>query len=80
MQYLQFNLILLHYSHPIVHSKAVNTLRNILTNHDWDPRYAEPLCRARVANLYLPLIRVVMDCLPQLYDWHNERSKFLFFF
>ncbi|KAG1678326.1 Dedicator of cytokinesis protein 7 [Nymphon striatum] len=27
------------------------------------------------ANLYLPLIKIMMDCLPQLYDWHNERSR-----
>ena len=30
--------------------------RNLLTTHDIDPRYCEPECRARVANLYLPLI------------------------
>ncbi|CAM1319326.1 DOCK6 (predicted) [Pycnogonum litorale] len=58
-----------------LHGKAVDTVCNLLTCHDWDPRYAEPEYLSRVANLYLPLIGIVVDCLPQLYDWHVERGR-----
>ena len=39
-----------------VHTKSISLVRNLLTTHDLDPRYSEPECRARVANLYLPVI------------------------
>ena len=47
---------------------AINLLRNLLASHDHDARYRDVETRARVAALYLPLLGVVMDCLPQLYD------------
>lgn len=47
-----------------------------MTSHDSDVRYAEPECKARVAALYLPLLLIVMDMLPQLYSWNNDlKSK-----
>ena len=54
-------LIFSHYLTIIRHNsrgRFVHTIfhRNLLTTHDIDPRYCEPECRARVANLYLPLI------------------------
>uniref|UniRef100_T1J9Y0 Uncharacterized protein n=1 Tax=Strigamia maritima TaxID=126957 RepID=T1J9Y0_STRMM len=57
---------------PTVHIKAVNTVRNLLTCHDSDPRYTDAECTSRVAALYLPLVGIVMDALPQLYDWHSD--------
>ncbi|XP_022240544.1 dedicator of cytokinesis protein 7-like isoform X2 [Limulus polyphemus] len=59
-------------NNPAVHAKAVNTVRNLLTSHDWDPRFVEPEVKARVATLYLPLVGIVMDSLFQLYDWPTE--------
>ncbi|XP_021924154.1 dedicator of cytokinesis protein 6 isoform X3 [Zootermopsis nevadensis] len=57
---------------PSLHNKVVNLVRNLMTCHDCDPRYAEPECRARVAALYLPLLGIIMDVLPQLYGYHME--------
>ena len=48
-----------------------------MTCHDCDPRYTEPECRARVAALYLPLLGIIMDALPQLHRYQMEtRSKY----
>ncbi|XP_035782880.1 dedicator of cytokinesis protein 7-like [Anopheles albimanus] len=49
-----------------LHAKAINCLRDLLTSHDLDPRYSEVDARARVAALYLPLLGIVMDAIPQL--------------
>ncbi|XP_065206218.1 dedicator of cytokinesis protein 7 [Planococcus citri] len=57
---------------PVLHSKVVNIIRNLMTSHDSDVRYAEPESKARVAALYLPLLLIVMDMLPQLYSWNND--------
>lgn len=67
------------YRMPVLHSKVVNIIRNLMTSHDSDVRYAEPECKARVAALYLPLLLIVMDMLPQLYSWNNDlKSKWYF--
>ncbi|KAL7988367.1 hypothetical protein Chor_007286 [Crotalus horridus] len=52
-----------------LHKKAICTLHNLLCNHDSDIRYRDPTVRAQVAQLYLPLIGIIMDALPQLYDF-----------
>ncbi|KAF2358297.1 DHR-1 domain [Trinorchestia longiramus] len=83
--------LLLHHLHhalsissPSVQGRAINALRNVLTCHDTDDRYARhaPL-RARVASLYLPLLDIMVDALPQLYSfastaggvpWSNSSS------
>ncbi|XP_035909573.1 dedicator of cytokinesis protein 7 [Anopheles stephensi] len=54
-------------SNAQLHGKAIRCLRNLLTSHDLDPRYSEVDARARVAALYLPLLGIVMDVIPQLY-------------
>ncbi len=46
-----------------MHSKSVALVRNMLTCHDIDPRYSEQEYRARVANLYLPLVGIVLDAV-----------------
>lgn len=55
-----------------MHARAANLVRNLLTSHDWDPRYSDSTCKARVATLYLPLIGVLIDTLPHLFDWNLE--------
>ena len=58
---------------PDVHLKAVNSIRCLLTSHDVDVRYQEPDgIKPRVANLYLPLIAIIIDNLGKLYSWTAE--------
>ena len=56
-----------------LHKKVVNVVHNLLSSHDSDPRYADPEVKARVAMLYLPLIGIVMEALPQLHDFTGNR-------
>uniref|UniRef100_A0A8C7CGX3 Dedicator of cytokinesis 7 n=1 Tax=Oncorhynchus kisutch TaxID=8019 RepID=A0A8C7CGX3_ONCKI len=49
-------------------------VHNLLSSHDSDPRYADPEVKARVAMLYLPLIGIVMETLPQLHDFTAQGS------
>ncbi|XP_017773052.1 PREDICTED: dedicator of cytokinesis protein 7 [Nicrophorus vespilloides] len=58
-----------------LHSKAVDTVRSLLSWHDSDPRYASPNARRRVAALYLPLLSVAMDVLPYLYHFSSDDSQ-----
>ncbi|CAB3365687.1 Hypothetical predicted protein [Cloeon dipterum] len=58
-----------------LHAKCVNMIRNLMTCHDCDPRYADPECKSRVAALYLPLLGIVMDCLGQLHTGPHDNSK-----
>ncbi|CAN8004691.1 unnamed protein product, partial [Ixodes hexagonus] len=58
---------------PGLQGKAVNMVRNLLTSHDWDPRFTDlDAVRPRVATLYLPLVAVVVDALPCLFDWRSD--------
>ncbi|TFJ98337.1 sodium-dependent phosphate transporter 1 [Platysternon megacephalum] len=52
-----------------LHKKVISTLHNLLCSHDSDARYAAPPARAHIARLYLPLLSIVLDALPQLYDF-----------
>ncbi|CAD7079957.1 unnamed protein product [Hermetia illucens] len=56
-------------ANPSLHGKAIRCIRNLMTFHDLDPRYAEPDARSRVAALYLPLFGIVMDTIPQLHQY-----------
>lgn len=47
-------------------------VRNLLTSHDFDTRFVEGNVRSRVANLYLPLIAIIIDNLTKLYAWASE--------
>ncbi|XP_023320823.1 dedicator of cytokinesis protein 7, partial [Eurytemora carolleeae] len=61
-----------------VHSKSVALLRNLLTCHDLDPRYSDMDCKARVANLYLPLVGIIIDnvgCLHGATELYNSRDE-----
>uniref|UniRef100_A0A4W5RXC4 Dedicator of cytokinesis 7 n=1 Tax=Hucho hucho TaxID=62062 RepID=A0A4W5RXC4_9TELE len=57
-----------------LHKKVVSVVHNLLSSHDSDPRYADPEVKARVAMLYLPLIGIIMDTLPQLHDFTAQGS------
>ena len=57
---------------PALNARAANLVRNLLHAHDSDPRYSDADCKARVATLYLPLVGVLLDALPHLYDWNSE--------
>lgn len=43
-----------------------------MTTHDFDSRYYESESRARFAVLYLPLLGIIMDAIPQLYAYLQE--------
>ncbi|XP_046870241.1 LOW QUALITY PROTEIN: dedicator of cytokinesis protein 7 [Hypomesus transpacificus] len=58
-----------------LHKKVVSVVHNLLSSHDSDPRYADPEVKARVATLYLPLIGIVMETLPQLHDFTESHSQ-----
>eukprot|EP00061_Rhincodon_typus_P017895 g46812.t1 len=46
-----------------------------MCSHDADPRYTDCEVKAHVAKLYLPLIGIVMDTLPQLYDFTENGNQ-----
>ncbi|XP_032821878.1 dedicator of cytokinesis protein 7-like isoform X7 [Petromyzon marinus] len=58
-----------------LHKKAINTVHNLLSCHDADSRFSHPDVKAHVAMLYLPLIGIVMETLPQLYDFTENHSQ-----
>ncbi|XP_061192678.1 dedicator of cytokinesis protein 7-like isoform X2 [Saccostrea echinata] len=53
---------------PIIHQRAINVVRNLLYNHDLDLRYMDSEMKARLAALYMPIIGIVIEALPQLSD------------
>lgn len=60
------------FSNPSLHGKAIRSIKNLMTSHDLDPRYVEQDAKARVAALYLPLLGIVMDTIPQLHQYLPE--------
>lgn len=60
-----------------LHKKAISAVHSLLCSHDADPRYTDPQVRAHIAQLYLPLIPIVMETLPQLYDFTGEPNTLL---
>lgn len=57
-----------------LHKKVISVVHNLLSSHDSDPRYADPDVKARVAMLYLPLIGIIMETVPQLYDFTESQN------
>ncbi|XP_071486500.1 dedicator of cytokinesis protein 7-like [Diadema antillarum] len=49
-----------------LHRQAIDTITNLLACHDADQRFSSRECRMRVAALYLPLLGIITDALPQL--------------
>ncbi len=58
-----------------VHGKSISLMRNLLSSHDTDPRFGDADCRARVANLYLPLVGIVIDCVTGLHGAGELQSQ-----
>lgn len=52
---------------PPLHGKAIRSVRNLLLSHDVDQRYSDAEVCARVAVLYLPLLGICMDTIPQMH-------------
>ncbi|KAM9746054.1 dedicator of cytokinesis protein 7 isoform 1-T1 [Menidia menidia] len=52
-----------------LHKKAISAVHSLLCSHDADSRYKDPQVRAHIAQLYLPLIPIVMETLHQLHDF-----------
>nr|XP_034801928.2 dedicator of cytokinesis protein 6 isoform X4 [Pan paniscus] len=62
----------------LLHKKAISAVHSLLCGHDTDPRYAEATVKARVAELYLPLLSIARDTLPRLHDFAEgpgQRSR-----
>uniref|UniRef100_A0A8B9GCI5 Dedicator of cytokinesis 8 n=1 Tax=Amazona collaria TaxID=241587 RepID=A0A8B9GCI5_9PSIT len=57
-----------------VQRKAVNAILSLLSSHDLDPRCSKKEVKIKIAALYLPLVGIILDSLPQLYDFTNPRS------
>lgn len=52
-----------------LHGKVIRCVRNLMTWHDGDARFAEREAKARVAALYLPLLGIIMDTIPQFHQF-----------
>lgn len=59
----------------LLHKKAVSAVHSLLCGHDADPRYAEASVKARVAELYLPLLSLARDTLPRLHDFAGQWAQ-----
>ncbi|BFF96110.1 dedicator of cytokinesis protein 6 [Drosophila madeirensis] len=60
---------------PQLHGKAIRCIRNLMTSHDLDTRYCETEARARVASLYIPLLSIVMDSIPQFHQHGIDHDR-----
>ncbi|XP_051569546.1 dedicator of cytokinesis protein 7-like isoform X3 [Myxocyprinus asiaticus] len=58
-----------------LHKKAISALHSLLCSHDADPRYTDHQVRSHIAQLYLPLIPIVMETLPQLHDFTDTSPQ-----
>ncbi|XP_072532648.1 dedicator of cytokinesis protein 7 isoform X1 [Salminus brasiliensis] len=58
-----------------LHKKAISAVHSLLCSHDADLRYTDPQVRAHIAQLYLPLIPVVMETLAQLHDFTDTSPQ-----
>lgn len=56
----------------LLHKKAISAVHSLLCSHDTDPRYADATVKARVAELYLPLLSLARDTLPRLHDFAGQ--------
>lgn len=59
-------------SNPSIHGKAIRCIKNLMTSHDSDQRYSEPEAKARVAVLYLPVLGIIMDTIPQFHTYIQQ--------
>ncbi|XP_037228534.1 dedicator of cytokinesis protein 8 [Falco rusticolus] len=52
-----------------VQRKAVSAILSLLSSHDLDPRCSKKEVKIKIAALYLPLVGIILDALPQLHDF-----------
>ncbi|NXO30638.1 DOCK8 protein, partial [Cisticola juncidis] len=52
-----------------VQRKAVNAILSLLSSHDLDPRCSKKEVKIKIAALYLPLVGIILDSVPQLHDF-----------
>lgn len=57
-----------------MHGKAIRCVKNLMSWHDADTRFSDRDSKARVATLYLPLLGIVMDIIPQLHQFLAENQ------
>lgn len=55
--------------------RSANILRSLMTSHDWDKRYKESVLKSQIACLYIPLIGIMIDVIPHLYDKNITRDN-----
>lgn len=53
----------------LLHKKAISAVHSLLCSHDVDYRYTEAAVKAKVAELYLPLLSLARDTLPRLHGF-----------
>uniref|UniRef100_A0A670KBS1 Dedicator of cytokinesis 8 n=1 Tax=Podarcis muralis TaxID=64176 RepID=A0A670KBS1_PODMU len=54
--------------------KAVSAIHSLLSAHDLDKSCLKPEVKVKVAALYLPLVGIILDALPQLHDFTDGRN------
>uniref|UniRef100_A0A8I6ANH8 Dedicator of cytokinesis 6 n=1 Tax=Rattus norvegicus TaxID=10116 RepID=A0A8I6ANH8_RAT len=62
----------------LLHKKAITAVHNLLCSHDVDSRYTDATVKAKVAELYLPLLSLARDTLPRLHGFaegSGQRSR-----
>lgn len=59
----------------ILINQAIDTTRDLIACHDSDTRYDDVSCRSAVAELYLPIIGLVIGALQQLHGYGSEDSS-----
>ncbi|NXD26640.1 DOCK8 protein, partial [Spelaeornis formosus] len=52
-----------------VQRKAVSAVLSLLSSHDLDTRCSKKEVKIKIAALYLPLVGIILDSLPQLHDF-----------
>lgn len=58
----------------LLHKKAISAVHSLLCSHDVDSRYTEPSVKAKVAELYLPLLSLARDTLPRLHGFAGQSA------
>ncbi|XP_078280237.1 dedicator of cytokinesis protein 7-like [Rhinoraja longicauda] len=59
----------------LVRREVVSLLHCLLASHDGDQRFSNSGAKVKVAALYLPLLDIILNSLPQLADYDNSRRK-----
>ncbi|XP_053148937.1 dedicator of cytokinesis protein 8 isoform X2 [Hemicordylus capensis] len=58
-----------------VQRKAVSSIHSLLSSHDLDRACLKPDVKVKVAALYLPLVGIILDALPQIHDFTVSDSR-----